>query len=78
MVAGPSCTSELAEWLCGRPGREADAEAAYREAAAAGNPYALDELAEWLAGRPGRQAEANQILRLGLDEHGHTIDATPE
>jgi hypothetical protein len=78
VVGGPSCTSELAEWLSERPGREADAEAAYREPAAAGAPCVLDELAEWLGGRPGRQAEANQILRLGLDEHGHTIDATPE
>jgi hypothetical protein len=27
VVGGPSCTSELAEWLSERPGREADAEA---------------------------------------------------
>ena len=47
--------------MAGRqPGREAEAEAAWREAAAAGDPDALHGLAEWLAEQPGRQAEAEE------------------
>jgi hypothetical protein len=43
-----------------RPGRKADAEQAYRDAAAAGNPTAVRALALWL-GEQGRQAEADRI-----------------
>jgi hypothetical protein len=46
-----------------RPGRQADAEQAYRDAAAAGDPNALRALAEWLDRRPGRQADAEQAYR---------------
>ena len=43
--------------------READAEQAYREAAAAGDPAALRALARWLSRRPGREADAEATLR---------------
>jgi hypothetical protein len=43
--------------------READAEATSREAAAAGDTYALRELAGWLRRVPGRQAEAEATYR---------------
>ena len=51
---------ELARWLRGRPGREAEAEVAFREAAHAGDPHALRELTRWLEDRPGRAADAEQ------------------
>jgi hypothetical protein len=44
-------------------GRQADAEATYREAAAAGHRYALRELADWLLTMPGRQADAEATYR---------------
>ena len=55
----------MAVWLSGRPGREGDAEQAFREAAAAGDPVALRELAVWLSGRPGREADAEQLYPGG-------------
>jgi hypothetical protein len=52
----------VAAWAAGP---EADVEATFREAAAAGYPLALDQLAEWLVDRPGRRAEADRIRRYG-------------
>jgi hypothetical protein len=46
-----------------RPGREADAEQAFRAATAAGDSRALHELARWLRRRSGRQADAEQAYR---------------
>jgi hypothetical protein len=51
---------ELVRWLAGQPGREAEVEQAWRDAAAAGDPDALIEL---LAGQPEREAEAERVLR---------------
>jgi hypothetical protein len=59
-----------------RPGREADAEQAYRDAAAGGNPDAVCALALWL-GEQGRQAEADRIHRFGIDAYGRTVEADP-
>ncbi|MEU3622493.1 SAV_2336 N-terminal domain-related protein, partial [Amycolatopsis coloradensis] len=46
-----------------QPGREAEAEQAYRDAAAAGNTDALYNLGVLLASQPGREAEAEQAYR---------------
>ena len=70
--------SQLAEWLCGQPGREADAEATWLEAASAGDRDALGNLASCLQRQLGRQAEADRIRRLGLDAHGRTVKADPD
>jgi hypothetical protein len=51
--------------VLGRSWREADAEQAFREAAA-GDPLALEELSSWLSGLRGRQAEAARIERTAL------------
>lgn len=48
------------------PGREADAEAAYREAIAAGSANATYNLGLLLAPQPGRGAEAEALLRTAL------------
>jgi outer membrane biogenesis lipoprotein LolB len=67
----------MAEWLAQRPGREADAEQAYRDAAATGHPVALRELVDWLDMQPGRRAEAELARRVGLDARGNTAMAPP-
>ena len=70
----PSWSSR--KWLGGPPGREAAAEQAYREAAAAGDLVARSRLAWWLR-RCGRHAEADRIDECGLAAHGRTVEADP-
>ena len=63
--------------MAGRqPGREAEAEQVWRDAAAAGDPDALVALAVWLV-KQGRQAEADRIHRLGIDAYGRTVEEDP-
>jgi hypothetical protein len=70
----PSWSSR--KWLGGRPGREAAAEQAYREEAAADDPDARRGLAGWLR-ECGRHAEADRIDECGLAAHGRTVEADP-
>ena len=62
-AAGAGVLREYAWWLSRRPGREADAEAAYREAVDGGDPDALRKLADWLGDLPGREADAKAARR---------------
>ena len=64
-MAARDLLAEVALWLSEQAGRKADAEQAFREAAAAGDPVALRELAVWLSGRPGREADAEQLYPGG-------------
>jgi hypothetical protein len=67
----PACKAlsavKLARWLRDVPGREADAERAYRDAAHAvrdrDRDFRLLELAKWLNDLSGREADAEQAYR---------------
>lgn len=61
--ADPFVLAEFAGWLRARPGREVEAEQAYRSAKKQGVPYAARELAQLLAAQPGRFAEADAAYR---------------
>ncbi|OLZ55184.1 hypothetical protein BS329_03930 [Amycolatopsis coloradensis] len=56
-----------------QPGREAEAEQAYRDAAAAGNTHALYNLGVLLASQPGREAEAEQAYRDAAAGNTHAL-----
>lgn len=56
----PDALMELARMLAKRPGREQDAEQAYRGAIAGGRPFALYEFVSWLAQQPGRDGDVEQ------------------
>jgi tetratricopeptide (TPR) repeat protein len=74
LAPGFGTSAALAGFYAGQPGRDADAEAAYRSALAQAKPeervFATTVLANYLASRQ-RQAEAEQVLR-------DAIEATPD
>jgi hypothetical protein len=65
-ASGPTGLGRLAMWLCARPGREQEAEAALVDAAAAGSLEVLPTFREWFRKR-GRGHEAEDILRKAGD-----------
>ncbi|WP_148311548.1 tetratricopeptide repeat protein [Amycolatopsis japonica] len=56
----PEALAELARLLANRPGREHDAEQAYRAAVAGGHPVVLYEFLPWLEQQPDREGDIEQ------------------
>lgn len=75
-TAGTDAAGEFAGWLGGRPGREQEAEEAYRDAIAAGSFGAFQTFTGLLEAQPGREEETEQVYRDAITEG--SVDAILE